>query len=117
MVNKLEIKSTKYIKKFEESIHLLPDHKQAVAEELIAELSFMNSILEDLKNQVAQKGATHTFMNGKQEMRSQTPEFKSYMETTNRYKQYFNQLLQLYPEMEALEANNELEEFLEVGIG
>ena len=106
MVNKLEIKSTKYIKKFEESIHLLPDHKQAVAEEL-----------KDLKNQVAQKGATHTFKNGQQEMRSQTPEFKSYMETTNRYKQYFNQLLQLYPEMEALEANNELEEFLEVGIG
>lgn len=110
--NKIPIKRTAFTKKFEETFDILPEQNIMVAKELVNELSFMNGIINDLKKTISEKGATYTFENGSQVMQSQTPEFKSYMEITNRYNQYFKQLLTLYPKELKNDIESSLEQFL-----
>lgn len=113
--NKIVLNKTSYKKKLEESLYLIPDHQQYMAKEYIEELSFMRSILDSLKKEIAKGGATGVFQNGAQTNTRQTPELKAYLDVTNRYNQFIKQYLALFP-TEEQEADNELVAFLKAGV-
>ena len=98
-----------------ESMDLIPEQLQSVAKEYIEELNFMRTMMNSLKNKIAEQGAVELWINGKQKNERQTPAFKSYMELTNRYNQYLKQFIALFPSNET-SATNELQEFLKVGV-
>ncbi|XJS10462.1 hypothetical protein ACF3NG_10055 [Aerococcaceae bacterium WGS1372] len=112
--NKIKLNKTTFKEKFEATIYLIPDHQQNMAIEYIEELSFMRSIMDSLKIEIAKTGATSVFENGKQVVNRQTPELKAYLDVTNRYNQFMKQLLALYPTEEE-EATDELSQFLKAG--
>lgn len=100
---------------FHEVLEFIPEQHHDIAKEYIEELSFMRSLLDNLKKEVARTGATSLFQNGKQSYTRQTPEYKAYVEVLNRYNQYLKQLLALLP-VEEGEATNELADFLKAGV-
>ena len=91
---------TEYTDKLKETLHIIPEEHQHIAEELIEELVFMREVLDNVKQELVNEGATSMFVNGAQSNTRQTPEFKSYMDLSNRYKQYLGELKNLYPKSE-----------------
>ncbi|MGF3113134.1 hypothetical protein [Facklamia sp. P9177] len=110
---KLVIKSTNYIKQFDNLLEVIPIEKKILAQEVISELSFMRSILNDLKKDISTVGATDNIKNGNEKVsRNQTPEFRAYMDISNRYNQYLKQLLALCPKDMPESVENDLEKFI-----
>ena len=114
---RLVIKKTSFIKKFDDFLDAIPEDQIVLAEELILELGFMRSLLDDLKKDISRVGATDELKNGNEKVaRNQTPEFRAYMDILNRYNQYLKQLLALYPKDMPIETTNELEQFIKLGV-
>lgn len=109
-------KRTRFRNRFLKTIDQVPEHNQEIAKELINELSFIRVTLDNIQNEIADKGAVGVFENGKQSYISQTASMKVYNTLSSKYSTYLRQLANLYPkELESVEVDNELAEFLGKG--
>lgn len=89
-----------YKDQLEATLDLLPDESITIAEQLIEEIIFMREVLDGIKIELMNEGSVSLFKNGAQTNTRQTPEFKTYMDLSNRYKQYLKELKDLYPKNE-----------------
>lgn len=71
---------------------------QAVAYDLLEELTFMKETMDELKATVQLHGATYLFKQGEQEYLKENPAMKSYNATVTKYNATMKQLLSLIPE-------------------
>lgn len=101
----MEIDKNKTIKKEITKLNKIaknvPADKKVIADNLVKELAFMSSTLEELRENVKENGAVDYFVNGKQEMWRESPALKSYNTTIQRYSLLYRQLTDLLPKSEA----------------
>ena len=86
-----EMKQVKKLLKF------IPKDRQAIANNIFNELSFIERTLTKLKQQVDEEGVITLFKQGKQEFIRENPALKAYNTTIQRYSLLYKQLVDLLP--------------------
>ncbi len=92
----------------------IPELKRPVAEKLILDLVFMDKLLSELRDIVAEQGGVEQFKQGKQEFMRESPALKSYNNTIKQRNATYTQLLGMIPktEVKADEESDGFEAFL-----
>lgn len=86
------------LRKLKKLIATVPKEKQVVANNLISELAFMKTTLENLKSNIREKGEVELFQNGAQVMNRENPALKSYNVLIKNYSNLYKQLLDILPD-------------------
>ncbi|WP_210136417.1 hypothetical protein [Staphylococcus sp. GDK8D68P] len=86
------------LEEFKAQIDKEENMNQAVAYDLLEELTFMKETMDELKATVQLHGATYLFKQGEQEYLKENPAMKSYNATVTKYNATMKQLLSLIPE-------------------
>lgn len=93
----------------------VPADRQAIANSLYSELSFMDKTMTELKKKVDEEGPVSMFKQGRQEFLRENPALKSYNTTVQRYSLIYKQLIDLLPPSVRPEASDPLIDFIKKG--
>lgn len=99
-------------RQFNKILKQVPEDKKPIAESLIKELLFMTNTLDDLKEQVEERGTVDLFKQGSQEFLRESPALKAYNTTVQRYSLLYKQLSDLLPKGQTESKDNALYEFI-----
>ncbi len=99
-------------RQFNKILKQVPEDKKPIAESLIKELLFMTNTLDDLKEQVEERGTVDLFKQGSQEFIRESPALKAYNTTVQRYSLLYKQLSDLLPKGQPESNDNALYEFI-----
>ena len=101
---------------FSEILEKIPSDKRMIGEKLVAELTFMEETLADLKTQIREVGTIEHFEQGKQKFLRESPALKSYNTTVQRYSMLYRQLCDLAGKTQEAEKSNPVYGFIKEGI-
>ena len=92
----------------------IPQDKRVIGQRLADELVFMQSTLEDLKEQIRENGTVEDFVQGMQCFTRESPALKGYNNTLRQYNATFKQLCDLMPKEDTTRSSgNALYDFIE----
>lgn len=100
------------MQRVEKVLEEIPEERQAMAQSLYDELSFMQATMDQLKQQVKEHGAVDYFKQGAQEFWRESPALTAYNKSVQRYNQTFKQLLDMLPDPEDKPQSDELMDFI-----
>ena len=101
---------------FSEILEKIPSDKRMIGEKLVAELTFMEETLADLKTQIREVGTIEHFEQGKQKFLRESPALKSYNTTVQRYSMLYRQLCDLAGKTQEAEKSDPVYDFIKEGI-
>ena len=90
----------KNLRKLKRILKLVPEDRKAVAEKLIAEIAFMEDMLNGLRSHIEENGAIDHFKQGQQEFDRESPAVKTYNTMIQRYSLIYRQLTDMLPKPE-----------------
>lgn len=99
-------------KEYYEIMSKIPEDKKGIAEKLIAELTFMEKTLANLKRTIAENGEVEHFQQGKQDFFRESPALTAYNKTVQRYSVMYRQLTDLMGKSAEAEKSNAVYDFL-----
>ncbi|TCO69511.1 hypothetical protein [Marinisporobacter balticus] len=94
----------------------LPKEKTKVLEGLINEAAFMKITLQELRENILEKGTTELFEQGEQKFIRKNPMVEIYTTMISRYSNVMKQLIDLFPEEEKKPEVDALMDFVKKGI-
>ena len=100
------------MKKFNSILQNLPEEKQALALNLFEEMEFMKQTMSELREQVKEQGTIQTFNQGQTSYPRENPALTAYNKTMGRYNQTYKQLIDILPEDDGDQKEDELMEFI-----
>ena len=101
-------KSTSY----NQMIKKIPEDKRYIGEKLIAELTFIETTLKNLRAQISESGEVEHFQQGKQDFLRESPALKAYNTTVQRYSVMYRQLTDLIGKSPEADKSNAVYDFL-----
>jgi len=104
------------IDEYTEILEKIPEDKKLIGEKLIAELSFMESTLINLRAQIQASGETEEFKQGSQNFLRESPALKAYNTTVQRYSVMYRQLTDLMGKSAEAEKSNAVYDFLKAEV-
>lgn len=111
MAKKKEIISDIGLKNIEQSIENLDKNNQDIAKKIIDEIKFCSNTLEELKQEVRDKGAITEMEQGSYSIERENPALKSYNTTIKNYQNLLKQLAELFADLPPDNKPDELEAF------
>lgn len=102
----------KKIAEYTSILEKIPEDKKLIGEKLIAELTFMEETLTNLKEQIRNYGETEHFTQGSQDFLRESPALKGYNTTVQRYSVMYRQLTDLMGKSVEAEKSNAVYDFL-----
>lgn len=99
-------------RQFNKILKQIPEDKKPIGESLIKELSFMAVTLDELKEEVTERGTIDLFKQGSQEFLRENPALKAYNTTVQRYSLLYKQLTDLLPKTAEDSQESALYEFI-----
>lgn len=102
-------------KEYKDILQKIPEDKQIIGRKLIAELSFIETALQELKKQITEGGVVEEFSQGKQNFVRESPALKAYNTTVQRYSVMYRQLTDLIGKSQEAEKSNAVYDFLKEG--
>lgn len=100
------------MKKVKNLLKDIPEDRRAIAQGLYNELVFMQNTLQNLKEQVEEEGAVSMFKQGQQEFLREHPALKAYNTTIQRYNLIYKQFIDLLPQTDESNQDDELLNFI-----
>ena len=97
---------------FDDILRKIPEDKRYIGEKLIKELTFIETTLERLRDQIAETGEVEHFQQGKQDFLRESPALKAYNTTVQRYSVMYRQLTDLMGKSAEAEKSNAVYDFL-----
>ena len=97
---------------FENILKKIPEDKRSIGEKLVEELSFMETTLKRLKEQIAETGEVEHFQQGKQDFYRESPALKAYNTTVQRYSVMYRQLTDLMGKSAEVDKSNAVYDFI-----
>jgi len=101
----------KEIKRLKEIFADIDEDMQDVVEGLILEVSFMRVTLEDLKQDINQKGAVDEMPQGDYSILRQSPSVQIYNTMIKNYSKILNDLIGMLPDDKVSDADDEFNNF------
>lgn len=99
-------------KAYRDIIKRIPEDKRRIGEKLVAELTFLEETLENLKAAIREKGELEEFKQGKQDFCRTAPALKTYNTTVQRYSVMYRQLTDLMGKSAEADKSNAVYDFL-----
>lgn len=97
---------------YNQMIKKIPEDKRYIGEKLIAELTFIETTLKNLRAQISESGEVEHFQQGKQDFLRESPALKAYNTTVQRYSVMYRQLTDLIGKSPEAEKSNAVYDFL-----
>lgn len=97
---------------FKNILDRIPEDKRYIGEKLATELSFMETTLKRLREQITEGGEVEQFQQGKQDFLRESPALKAYNTTVQRYSVMYRQLTDLMGKSAEAEKSNAVYDFL-----
>ena len=101
-------------KELDEVFNKISEDKKSEGTLIYNELCFILETLDNLKDEIKQKGATEHFINGKQDFLRESPALASYNKMMKIYDIFYKNLINLLPkEQDTTDYDDDFDKFLD----